>query len=483
MALRYCTLCQSVLGEETHMQLNPSIFREYDIRGLVDTDFTPQVVYLLGVAAGRYFRAAGENHVLIARDNRLSGPTLRNALISGLQAEGMQITDIGVVITPAFYYAREHLKINAGIMLTASHNPAEFNGMKVALGAGTIHGAEIQRLGQIAQAAAVEAPNMKPVVETEIRYEDIIPAYLQMQCDKIKLGPKKLKVALDCGNGTASLFAVDFLHKLGCEVIPLYCESDGTFPNHHPDPTQSKNVVDLQKAVLEHNCDLGVGYDGDGDRIGIIDNKGCIIWGDRLMVIYWKEILAKHPGADVIVEVKCSQALVDEVVRMGGKPQFYKTGHSLIKAKMREINALFTGEMSGHMFFADEFYGFDDAFYATGRLLRILSNSEQTLAEMMAHIPTYYSTAETRVACPDEEKFAVVADLTRRFKETHEVIDIDGARVLFGDGWGLARCSNTQPVIVARCEGTTPEALEHIKDTMYKALRSYPCVGEFEWAE
>jgi phosphomannomutase/phosphoglucomutase len=304
-----------------------------------------------------------------------------------------------------------------------------------------------------------------------------------MQCEKIQLGPRKLKVAVDCGNGTASLFAKEFLRSLGCEVIPLYCESDGTFPNHHPDPTQSKNVVDLQKVVLEHGCNLGVGYDGDGDRIGVIDNEGNIVWGDRLMVIYWKEILAKHPGADVIVEVKCSQALVDAVVRMGGKPQFYKTGHSLIKAKMREINALFTGEMSGHMFFADEFYGFDDAFYATGRLLRILSNSEQTLAEMLADIPVYYSTAETRIPCPDEEKFPVIADLTKRFKQTYEVIDIDGARVLFDDGWGLARCSNTQPVIVARCEGKTPEALVRIKAIMYEALRSYPCVGDFEWAD
>ncbi len=463
------------------MQLNPAIFREYDIRGLVDTDFTPEVVYLLGVAAGRYFRAAGETKVLIARDNRLSGPALRDALVSGLQAEDMQIVDIGVVITPAFYYAREYLKMNAGIMLTASHNPAEFNGMKVALGAGTIHGAEIKRLGQMAQVAAQDAPVAAPAVAVES--VDIIPAYLQMQSDKITLGPKKLKVALDCGNGTASLFAEEFLHKLGCEVIPLYCESDGTFPNHHPDPTQSKNVVDLQKAVLEHHCDVGIGYVGDGDRIGVIDNKGQIVWGDRLMVVYWEEVLAKHPGADVIVEVKCSQALVDEVNRMGGKPQFYKTGHSLIKAKMREINALFTGEMSGHMFFADEFYGFDDAFYATGRLLRILSNSEQTLAEMMAHIPTYYSTAETRVACSDEEKFAVVEDLTKRFKQTHEVIDIDGARVLFGDGWGLARCSNTQPVIVARCEGISPAALERIKATMSQALRAYPSVGDFEWAQ
>jgi phosphomannomutase/phosphoglucomutase len=465
------------------MQLNPSIFREYDIRGLVDVDFTPEVVYLLGIAAGRYFHEAGETNVLIGRDNRLSGPALRDALVSGLQAESMHITDIGVVITPAFYFAREYLKINAGIMLTASHNPSEFNGMKVALGPSTIYGAEIQRLGQMTQQAAAEAPSRKPIKEAEIRYENIIPAYLQMQCEKIKLGPRKLKVAVDCGNGTASLFAEEFLRSLGCEVIPLYCESDGTFPNHHPDPTQSKNVIDLQKAVLEHGCDLGVGYDGDGDRIGVIDNEGNIVWGDRLMVIYWKEILAKHPGADVIVEVKCSQALVDAVVRMGGKPQFYKTGHSLIKAKMREINALFTGEMSGHMFFADEFYGFDDAFYATGRLLRILSNSEQTLAEMLADVPVYYSTAETRIPCPDEEKFAVIADLTKRFKQTYEVIDIDGARVLFEDGWGLARCSNTQPVIVARCEGKTPEALERIKAIMYEALRSYPCVGDFEWAD
>lgn len=467
--------------------LNSTIFREYDIRGVVDTDFTPDVLRILGIAAARYFAAAGEKRVLVGRDNRLSGPALRDALVSGLMQGGMQIVDIGMVTTPAFYYARLHMNLNAGLMITASHNPAEFNGMKVALGPGTLYGAEIQKLGQIAATVAEDTAAIAAAQAIDpnagIQTANIIPAYVDMLCEKIKLGPKKLKVALDCGNGTASLFAEEHLRRLGCDVVPLYCESDGSFPNHHPDPTQSKNVQDLRKAVLQQGCDVGIGYDGDGDRIGVIDNKGNIVWGDRLMVIYWQEILARHPGADVIVEVKCSQALVDEVKRMGGKPQFFKTGHSLIKAKMREINALFTGEMSGHMFFADEFFGFDDAFYAAGRLLRILSHSDQSLADMLAKVPNYFSTAETRVPCPDEVKFDVVADLTRRFKESHEVIDIDGARVLFGDGWGLARCSNTQPVIVARCEGTTPEALARIKDTMYKALRNYPQVGDFTWAE
>lgn len=259
--------------------------------------------------------------------------------------------------------------------------------------------------------------------------------------EKIKLGPHHLKVVIDCANGTASLFAETIFTKLGCKVIPIFCESDGKFPNHHPDPVSSSNCRDLIQLVLEYGADLGIGFDGDGDRLGIVDNQGKIIWGDRLMILYWREILAKYPGATCIIEVKCSQALIEEVERLGGKTLIYKTGHSLIKAKMREIGAFFTGEMSGHMFFADEYYGYDDAFYAAGRLLRILSNTDQKLSQLMAAVPQYPGTAETRVPCNDKDKFQVVRQIRERFKKYHQVIDVDGARVLFTGSWGLVRAS------------------------------------------
>ena len=302
-----------------------------------------------------------------------------------------------------------------------------------------------------------------------------------MLMDKIRLGPRRLKVVVDCGNGTASLFAPEILRDWGCDVIPLYCTSDPTYPHHHPDPVKAENLRDLQRAVREHGADLGIAYDGDGDRIGAVDDQGTILWGDMLMALFWREILPKHPGTPAIVEVKCSQALVEEIERLGGRPIFYKTGHSLIKAKMRELGAVFTGEMSGHMFFADEYYGFDDAVYASGRLLRILSNTDETLSSLVNTIPRYFSTPEIRVDCPDEAKFRVVEavkeDLQRRFP----VIDIDGARVLFPAGWGLVRASNTQPVLVVRCESRTQAGLERIQSEIMGALERHPEAGAIRW--
>lgn len=459
--------------------IDPTIFREYDIRGVVETQFGPDVVRTLGRALAQYFLDAGQKEVLVGRDNRLTGPALRDALIEGLAAEGCQVTDLGVVISPAFYWARLHLGIDAGVMLTASHNPPEFNGMKIALGPATIYGEQIQEVRRRAEALA--GTPVPPIVRA-VTTARIDEAYVAMLAEKITLGPRPLRVAVDCGNGTASLFAPQFLERIGCHVEPLYCTSDPTFPNHHPDPVKAENLVDLQRLVLEKGCDVGIAFDGDGDRLGVVDNEGNIRWGDELMILFWREILPRYPGTTALIEVKCSQALVDEVQRLGGKPMFWKTGHSLIKAKMREIGAVFTGEMSGHMFFADEYYGFDDALYAAGRLLRILSRSEQSLARMLADIPRYYSTGETRIPCADEDKFRVVQRLVDHFKATHEVVDVDGVRVLFGDGWGLARASNTQPAIVARCEGNSPEALERIKGAMEAALRQHPEVGPFEWA-
>ncbi|OPY59283.1 MAG: Phosphomannomutase/phosphoglucomutase [Pelotomaculum sp. PtaU1.Bin065] len=455
--------------------INEHIFRQYDIRGVAERDLTDETATLLGKAFGTVALQKGSCKVLVGRDNRLSSERLRDALVKGLMYVGCDVVDLGLVVTPMLYYARVHFGIDAAVMITGSHNPPEENGFKMALGAGTIYGDDIQKLKKL-------------MLDEEWRYGsgslemvNVVKPYQHMLLKKIRLGPRKLKVAVDCGNGTAALFAEKILNNWGCAVIPLYCDSDGSFPNHQPDPVKTVNLAELRKAVLEERAELGVAFDGDADRIGVVDEAGHIIWGDLLMCLYWSEIMPRHPGAEAIIEVKCSQALVDEVERLGGKPFFYKTGHSLIKAKMKEIGAIFTGEMSGHIFFADEYYGFDDAFYAAGRLLRLLSNSGAPLSRMLSVIPKYYSTAETRVTCPDWDKFKVVSGLAERFKRNYPVVDVDGARVLFGDGWGLVRASNTQPVLVARCEAKTEAGMQRICSIMKEALKEFPEVADFEW--
>ncbi len=292
---------------------------------------------------------------------------------------------------------------------------------------------------------------------------------------------RRLRVGLDCGSGTAGAFAPDILRRWGCEVLPLYCDPDPSFPHHHPDPVDPRNLGDLIRLVREERADLGIGLDGDGDRIGVVDDQGVILWGDLLMALFWREVLAAHPGATALVEVKCSQALIDEIRRLGGRPEFTRTGHSLIKARMLEIGAMFAGEMSGHMFFADEYYGYDDAVYAAGRLLRILSQTDRPLSRIAGEIPRYHATPETRVACPDGAKFAVVAALVAEFRNRFEVIDIDGARIVWPDGWALVRASNTQPVLVVRAEGTTPAALARSKGTIEEALHRHPEVAPLRW--
>lgn len=464
------------------VRINPEIFRAYDLRGLAEEDLSPEVVFLFGRAAGRYFLDHNERQVLVGRDNRLSSKRIRDQLVSGLTAAGCRVVDLGEVISPILYYARECLKINPAIMITASHNPPEFNGFKVAFGSATIYGEEIQRLYGLMEELKGEVPaEIPPPRAGQVEERELGAVYLQMLTEKIQLGPRKLKVVVDCGNGTASLFAEEYFTRLGCEVIPLFCTSDGRFPHHQPDPVQAANLAALRETVLREGADLGIGFDGDGDRLGVVDDQGAIIWGDRLMILYWREILPKYPGTTCIVEVKCSLALVEEIERLGGKPIFYKTGHSLIKAKMREVDAVFTGEMSGHMFFADEYYGFDDAFYAAGRLLRLLSHGDQTLNQLLADVPKYYATAETRVGCPDHAKFTVVEQIRQSFRKSHEVIDIDGVRVLFPDGWGLVRASNTQPVIVARCEAKTADALQRITKVIKDTLCAFPEVEDFAW--
>lgn len=445
------------------MKINPYIFRQYDIRGVVGEDLDEDFARRLGQAFGTYALKNNETSVIVGCDNRISSPSLKKAVTEGLLSTGCNVVDIGTVVTPIFYYARIHFNINPGIMVTASHNPAQFNGFKVAFGPGTIYGDEIQNLRIMMEKGDFLSG------QGSIAYKDPAEDYIDMICEKIHLS-KKLRVGIDCGNGTASLFAEKLFRRLGVDVYPLYCESDPKFPNHFPDPVKPENLTDLKELVLREKLDLGIGFDGDGDRIGVVDDKGNIIYGDMLMILYWREIMPKYPGAVAIIEVKCSQALVDEVKKLGGKPIFYKTGHSLIKAKMREIGAVFTGEMSGHMFFADEYYGFDDALYAAARLLRILSNTDKKLSELLADVPKYYSTPELRVPCPDEEKFDKVETVKRYFQDKYPIIDVDGARVIFPDGWGLVRSSNTGPELIVRCEATSKDGLEKIKNEIQKAL-------------
>ncbi len=459
--------------------INPSIFREYDIRGVYGDDLTADVARAIAQAYAVYLLRGHvrgmASAVVVGQDNRESSPALRNAVIEGLTTSGLDTVDLGTVITPVFYFARVHYGIDGGVMVTASHNPPEFNGFKLAHGHATIYGDQIQEIYRLAERGEFAEGS------GTLRMRDVTAAYRTMMKEKIQLGPRRLKVVVDCGNGTASLLAPEVLEDLGCEIIRLYCTSDPRFPHHHPDPVQSKNLQDLIAAVRRERADVGIGFDGDGDRLGVVDEQGEIIWGDLLMILFWREILPKYPGTPGIVEVKCSQALYEEIERLGGRPLFYRTGHSLIKAKMKELDAVFTGEMSGHMFFADEYYGYDDAVYAAARLLRILSNTGRPLSQLMADVPRYASTPEIRVNCRDEVKFEVVRKITESFRERFQVIDVDGARVLFAEGWGLIRASNTQPALVVRAEAKTVAGLSRIKAEVERELRQFPAVGRIQW--
>jgi len=451
------------------------IFREYDIRGVVGRELDVEAADVIARAFGTYLRDAGVDRAVVGHDNRVSSEALYAAAIHGLRETGVDVTAIGLALSPIFYFALRHLEIGGGMMVTASHNPAEFNGFKLACGPGTLYGAEVQRVREIGE----RGPTRTGAGRLEQR--EVAGAYAAMLRERIRLGPRRLRVALDCGNGTAGAFAPEILRGWGCEVLPLYCDPDPAFPHHHPDPVEPANLADLIALVRARGADLGIGIDGDGDRIGVVDDRGEILWGDQLMALFWREVLAAHPGALALVEVKCSQALIDEVTRLGGRTEFTRTGHSLIKARMREVGAVFAGEMSGHMFFADEYYGYDDAVYAAGRLLRLLSHSDRTLSDLAGEIPRYYVTPETRIACPDARKFEVVAALTAEFRGRYQVIDVDGARIVFPDGWALIRASNTQPVLVARAEGTTPEALARAQQVVTDALRRYPEVAPVSW--
>ena len=450
--------------------MNPLIFREYDIRGIADTELPDDEVFLLGRAFATYARRHGADRCVLARDVRLSGPRIQRAVSDGIRASGLSVIDIGVVPTPVFYFSLFHLDTPAGLMVTASHNPPKYNGFKVALDRTTIYGEEIQNLRRLLESGKFDE-GAGSLAET-----DVVPAYVAVLRSKVKV-PSALDVVFDPGNGTAGIL----LERLfaGTRVNPTYLnlEPDGNFPAHVPDPTVPRYVEQLIEMVRSRGANCGIGYDGDSDRIGAIDETGAMVYGDKLLGICAKEVIERKPGAKVVFEVKCSQGLVEYLESLGGTPVMYKTGHSLIKAKMKELDAPLAGEMSGHMFFRDEYYGYDDALYASLRLLRVIASSGRKLSELAAEIPKYYSTPEIRVSCPDELKFKVVDELREHFRKSHQVIDIDGARVVFPDGWGLVRASNTGPVLVLRFEARTPERLPEIRQEFYDLLARYPQVN------
>ncbi len=449
--------------------VSPVIFRQYDIRGTVGQDLFPSVAEAIGRAFGTMLLRSGGHTAAVGRDNRLSSPELHEALVQGILSTGVDVLDTGMHPTPVLYFALYYLPVQGGVMVTGSHNPPDMNGFKVAIGKATIYGERIQDLYRLIEKRDFE--------QGQGRYtrQEIMPAYLMAIEERIHLD-RPLQVVIDAGSGTAGPIASRLLRELGCQVSCLYCEPDGRYPYHHPDPTLVKNMQDLIAQVRQQHADIGIAYDGDADRIGVVDDQGTIIWGDRLLALLSREVLAAHPGAPVIFEVKCSQALVEEVERLGGRPIMWMTGHSLIKEKMKEEGAPLAGEMSGHMFFADEYLGYDDAIYASCRVLRLLSRHHEPLSRLMADIPAYPSTPETRVDTTDEAKFRIVQEVGDEFRRDYPTIDVDGVRVLFGDGWGLLRASNTQPVLVLRVEAHTPERMEEIKHLFAEKLRKYPDV-------
>ncbi len=440
------------------------IFREYDIRGIAGKDLTEETVEQLGLGIGTMMRRKGRTRITLGRDCRPSSKPFRDAILSGLTATGLSVVDIGVVPTPLLYYSIFRLESEGGVMITGSHNPPEYNGFKACLGHDAVYGDQIQKIWELIESRDFERG------KGESSDADVVTPYRKDILDQIRL-PRCVRVAVDCGNGTACLIAPDLIAALGCEVTPLYCEMDGTFPNHHPDPTIVENLVNLQSAVTSAGLELGIAFDGDADRIGVISDTGKIIWGDMLMALYAREILKKQPGATFISEVKCSMNLFRDIEKHGGRAIMWKTGHSLIKAKMKEENAVLAGEMSGHMFFADRYFGYDDAIYAACRLVELLAYSPDSLSRMLSDMPPTFVTPEIRVQCDDDKKFGVVEKVKAHFRESHQVIDVDGARILFPHGWGLVRASNTQDVLVMRFEADTQKDLEFIRSRVEEQVQ------------
>jgi len=450
--------------ETKSSMFKPTIFREYDIRGIAGKDLTEEVATAVGGAYAAFLAQKGvKGAISVGRDNRPSGEGLHRALVAGLVASGIEVVDIGVVPTPVLYYSAQQLKADGAVMITGSHNPSEYNGFKTVCGSGTLHGETIQDVRRLIEKQDFErgAGNSATV--------DVVTAYVDEVASQFQL-KRRVKLVADAGNGTAGPVIHRIFKKLNVDATELYFEMDGKFPNHHPDPTVPANLFHLIEKVRETGAELGIAFDGDADRIGAVDEHGNVIYGDMLMLIYAREILERKPGATFIGEVKCSQVMYDEIGKLGGNAIMYKTGHSLIKAKMKEEHAELAGEMSGHMFFGDRYRGFDDALYAACRLIEIVAKSGRPLSAQLAGLPKMVSTPEIRIDCPDEMKFDLVRRVAEHFKAKYKTIDIDGVRVIFPEGWGLLRASNTQPVLVMRFEAANEHLLKRHQTEVEQVL-------------
>jgi phosphomannomutase / phosphoglucomutase len=437
--------------------ISSTIFREYDIRGLVDQDLTEEACHLVGQGLGTLVRQAGGRSLVVGRDCRESGPRFAQAFTSGVTQTGIDVVDLGVLPTPLTYFAANTLEVDGLCMITGSHNPPEYNGLKVGVGKTTLHGPEIRSLRELIESGRFTQGR------GAVRAQDVVAPYRAYVRQNLRLGPRRLKVVIDAGNGTGGVVAVPLFESLGIEVVPLFIEMDGRFPNHHPDPTVEKNLEQLKRKVLEVKADLGISYDGDADRVGAVDEKGRVLWGDQLMILFSRALLEEQPGAAIVGEVKCSMTLFDDIARRGGRPIMWKAGHSLIKAKMKEEGALLAGEMSGHIFFGHRWFGFDDGIYSSARLLELLSRVDEPLSALLSGVPRTFASPEIRVDCPDDKKFEIVRRAQEYFSSRFQAVTVDGVRVTFPDGWGLVRASNTQPLLVLRFEAATPERLDEIR--------------------
>ncbi len=448
--------------------MNPAVFREYDIRGLAEIDFDKDFALLLGKVHGTAIAEEGGTRVTVGRDVRATSDPYAEAVIAGLASAGLHVYDIGICPTPLLYFSLFHLDVDGGIQITASHNPAEYNGFKICQGKDTLYGERIQDIrARMERKAFKEKPGGK--VES---YEIIAPYHRHLLADVPKLS-RPLKIVVDAGSGVGGPVAPPIFRQLGCTVWEIACTPDGNFPFHHPDPTVPENLQLLIDKVKKEQADLGIAYDGDADRIGAVDEQGNILWGDELLVLFARDVLKHNPGATIISEVKCSQRLYDDIAKHGGKPIMWKAGHSLLKAKMKETQALLAGEMSGHMFFKERYFGYDDAIYASLRLMEILADSGKPLSALLDDLPNSVSTPELRVDCPDDQKFLIAEKATAYFRQHYDVIDVDGVRVQFAEGWGLIRASNTQPALVLRFEAQSDAKLKEYRALVDNKLKDF----------
>jgi phosphomannomutase / phosphoglucomutase len=448
--------------------VNPAVFREYDIRGLAEKDFDKEFAMRLGKVHGTAVVEKGGKQVTVGRDCRTTSDPYAEAVIAGLAATGLRVYDIGVCPTPLLYFSLFHLDVDGGIQVTASHNPSEYNGFKICLGKDTLYGQQIQEIR-----AKMERGEFREQSGGQVeRYEIVPPYHKHLLADVSKLA-RPLKVVVDAGSGVGGPVAPPIFNKLGCQIWEIACTPDANFPFHHPDPTVPENLHMLIEKVKQEKADLGIAYDGDADRLGAVDERGNILWGDELLVLFSRDVLKRNPNAVIISEVKCSQRLYDDIAKNGGRPIMWKAGHSLLKAKMKETGALLAGEMSGHMFFKERYFGYDDAIYASLRLLEILANSAKPLSALLADLPKSVSTPEIRVDCPDEKKFAIAMKAMEYFRRHYPVIDVDGARVQFAEGWGLIRASNTQPALVLRFEASSQQKLDEYRTLIESKLKEF----------